>query len=54
MMLLPLENPDEIGLPLDQTLDEPNIRDISNSLKTWYFAQFSKAFFHIKMYRHMD
>lgn len=54
MKLLPLENTDEIGLPLDQTLDEPNMRDISNTLKTRYFAQFSKAFFHIKIYRHID
>jgi len=54
MMLLPLENPDEIGFPPDQTLDKPNMRDISNSLKTRYFAHFWKAFFNVKIYRHID
>lgn len=54
MMLLPSENPDEIVFPLDQTLDEPNMRDISNSLKTRYFAQFSKEFFHVKIYKYID
>lgn len=54
MMLLPLENPDEIEFPLDQTLGEPNIRDISNSLKTRCFAQFSKEFFHVKNYKYID
>lgn len=54
MMLLPMENPDEIEFPLAQTLDEPDMRDISNSLETRYFAQFSKEFFHVKIYRYID
>lgn len=44
MMFLSLENPDEAGFPLD----DPNMRDISNSLKMRYFSGFKKNFSMLK------